>query len=240
MKCPGQDTQYWNANSIFNVKCPECGASVEFFKDDTARKCGKCRHKFVNPKMDFGCAAYCKFAKNCIDTLPEEFLKKRDDLLKEKIETEIKKYFGADFKRVSHALNVARYADKIGKKEGGNMAVVMASAYLHDIGIPEAEKKYKSAAAKHHEVIGSPIAKNILSKLNAPDNLIKEVRDIIERHHTPLKEETLNFKILYDADLIVNLEEKNKKEPIDYQKLQKTADKLFFTKAGKKEALNFF
>ncbi len=240
MKCPGQDTQYWNASSIFDVKCPECGASVEFFKDDTTRKCRACGHKFVNPKLDFGCASYCSFAKNCIDTLPEEFLKKREQLLKEKIELEIKKYFGADFKRISHALRVAHYADKIGKKEAGDMAVVIAAAYLHDIGIPEAEKKNKSAAPKYQEIAGRPIAKNILLKLNAPADLIKEACDIIGRHHTPLKKETLNFKILYDADLIVNMEEKNKKDPIDYQYLKKSADKLFFTKSGKKEVLKIF
>lgn len=237
MKCPGQDTQYWNKNSIFNVKCPNCGSPVEFFKDDTARKCGDCGNKFVNPKLDFGCANYCQFSKECIGTLPEEFLKKRDDLFKEKIEIEMKKYFGTDFRRISHALRVAHYADKIGKKEEGDMAVVMASAYLHDIGIPEAEKKYKSCTAKYQEIEGPSIAKDILLKLNAPDNLIKEVCDIIGHHHTPRKEETLNFKILYDSDLIVNLEEKDKKKHIDYENFKNPAKKLFFTESGKEYAL---
>ena len=35
MKCPGQDTQYWGAGAIFEAVCPDCGATVEFFKDDT-------------------------------------------------------------------------------------------------------------------------------------------------------------------------------------------------------------
>ena len=60
MKCPGQDTQYWKPGAIFEEKCPECGAAVEFFKDDTTRKCPKCGHRFLNPKLDFGCAAYCQ------------------------------------------------------------------------------------------------------------------------------------------------------------------------------------
>jgi endogenous inhibitor of DNA gyrase (YacG/DUF329 family) len=53
MKCPGQDTQYWSPSAIFEVDCPKCGQSVEFFKDDTSRKCGNCDHRFVNPNMDF-------------------------------------------------------------------------------------------------------------------------------------------------------------------------------------------
>ena len=34
MKCPGQDSQYWKPGAVFDVKCPECGNEVEFFKDD--------------------------------------------------------------------------------------------------------------------------------------------------------------------------------------------------------------
>ena len=34
MKCPGQDSRYWKPGAIFEALCPECGAGVEFFKDD--------------------------------------------------------------------------------------------------------------------------------------------------------------------------------------------------------------
>ena len=74
MKCPGQDSRYWKAGAIFEAKCPECDHLVEFFKDDTTRKCPKCEHKFANPKMDFGCASYCQYAKECIGDLPPELL----------------------------------------------------------------------------------------------------------------------------------------------------------------------
>ena len=74
MKCPGQDTQYWKPGAIFEAKCPECGHDVEFFKDDTTRKCPACQHRFLNPGLDFGCAAYCPFAEQCIGNLPPELL----------------------------------------------------------------------------------------------------------------------------------------------------------------------
>ena len=72
MKCPGQDTRYWKPGAVFDVKCPKCGKDVEFFKDDTTLKCSGCGHKFINPKMDFGCAAHCQFAAQCMGDLPEE------------------------------------------------------------------------------------------------------------------------------------------------------------------------
>jgi HD superfamily phosphohydrolase YqeK len=236
MKCPGQDSRYWKPGAIFDEKCPECGHIVEFFKDDTARKCGKCGHRFANPKMDFGCASYCQYAEECIGTLPPELIAQKEDLLKDRIAIEMKRYFKSDFKRIGHATRVARYAERIGKSERGNMAVILASAYLHDIGIHEAERKYDSTAAKYQEKEGPVIARSIMTKLEAKEELIEEVCDIIGHHHHPRPEETLNFKVLYDADLITNLEEKQKESPIGNDRLVQIIDKSFLTESGREEA----
>ena len=120
MKCPGQDTQYWKPGAIYEAKCPECNHDVEFFKDDTTRKCGNCSHRFVNPHMDFGCASYCQYAEQCIGNLPPELLAQKENLLNDRVAIEMKRYFKNDFKRIGHASRVARYAEQIGKLEGGN------------------------------------------------------------------------------------------------------------------------
>ena len=236
MKCPGQDSRYWKPGAIFESKCPECGHSVEFFKDDTTRKCPKCEHKFANPKMDFGCASYCQYAAECIGDLPPELLAQKEDLLKDRIAIEMKRYFKSDFKRIGHATRVARYAERIGKNERGNLAVILAAAYLHDIGIHESEKKYNSTAAKYQEQEGPPIARSIMIKLGAKEELIEEVCDIIGHHHHPRSEETLNFKVLYDADLITNLEEKQKESSMDSDRISSIIDKSFLTDSGREEA----
>jgi len=186
--------------------------------------------------MDFGCASYCKFAEQCLGDLPPELMAQRDDLLKDRVAIEMKKYFKKDFKRIGHATKVARYAEQIVKEEGGDPAIVLPAGYLHDIGIKEAERKYASTAARYQEEEGPPIAREILASLGAREDLIDEVCDIIGHHHHPRAEETLNFKILYDADLIVNLEENHKDEPIDAEKLAKIIAKSFFTETGKKLA----
>ena len=236
MKCPGQDTQYWKPGAIFEVKCPECGHDVEFFKDDTTRKCGKCGHRFVNPQMDFGCAAYCQFAEQCLGTLPEELLAQKEDLLKDRVAIEMKRYFKQDFKRIGHATRVARYAERIGIGERGNMAVILSAAYLHDIGIHEAERKHGSTAAKYQEMEGPPIAEEILKKLSAKPELIDAVSDIVGHHHHPRPDDTTEFKVVYDADLIANLEEKQKENPSDPEKLAELIEKSFLTESGRKEA----
>jgi HD superfamily phosphohydrolase YqeK len=236
MKCPGQDTQYWKPDAIFEATCPKCGSKIEFFKDDTSRKCKNCGHRLVNPKMDFGCALYCQFAEQCIGYLPDEALSLKENLLKDKAALEMKRYFKKDFKRIGHALKVAHYAEKICKKEEGDMAVIMCAAYLHDIGIHEAERKYNSSAPRYQEIESPPIAKSILSKLNANQKIIDEVCDIISHHHHPKKIETTNFKILYDADRISNLkyniEDKNMKK----NKIINIIEKQFLTETGKDTA----
>ncbi len=236
MKCPGQDTQYWKPGAIFDAKCPECGSKVEFFKDDTSRKCGKCGHRFVNPSLDFGCAAYCQHAEQCLGNLPPELMAQKEDLLKDRVAIEMKKYFKRDFRRIGHATKVARYAERIGKREGGNMAVILCAAYLHDIGIHEAERKYNSTAAKYQETEGPLIAIAILTNLGAKQELTDEVCDIVGHHHHPRDEETLSFKVLYDADHIVNLEERHKEKPLDTDKLIRVIEKSFLTESGQKEA----
>lgn len=236
MKCPGQDSQYWKPGAVFDVKCPKCGNEVEFFKDDPTRKCSKCGHRFLNPDLDFGCASYCQYAEECIGNLPPELLKGKDDLLKDRVAIQMKRYFKQDFKRIGHASRVARYAEQIGREEQGNLAVVLSAAYLHDIGIKEAERKYESTAAKYQEQEGPPIAREILKKLGAADGLVDEVCDIIGHHHHPGEDETINFKSLYDADLIANLEESQKGSPSDREKLSLILAKSFLTENGRKLA----
>ncbi|MCU0571499.1 MAG: HD domain-containing protein [Syntrophobacteraceae bacterium] len=236
MKCPGQDSRFWEPGAIFEAQCPECGQEVEFFKDESSRKCRKCGHKFVNPKMDFGCASYCKFASQCLGDLPPELMARREDLLRDRVAIEMKKYFKQDFKRIGHATRVARYAEQIVKAERGDPAIVISAAYLHDIGIKEAERKHQSTAARHQEEEGPPIAREILDRLGARAELIEEVCDIIAHHHHPRDEETLNFKCLYDADLIVNLEENGKENPLEPRKVEGIIEKGFLTETGKRLA----
>lgn len=237
MKCPGQDTQYWRPGSIFEVKCPKCGADVEFFKDDTVRKCRRCGHKFLNPNMNFGCASYCKYAEQCIGNLSPEVMAQREDLLKDRVAIEMKRYFKQDFKRIGHAGRVARYAEILGKEMEGNLSVILSAAYLHDIGIKESERKYNSSAAGYQEEEGPPVARDILKKLGARDELIEEVCDIIGHHHHPRAEETVNFRVLYDADMITNMEENQKDKPVNADKLKGVIERSFLTDAGRALAL---
>jgi len=236
MKCPGQDTQYWAPGAIYEAECPRCAKAVEFFKDDTTRKCGHCGHRFLNPKMDFGCAAYCQYAEQCVGNLPPELLAQKEDLLKDRVAIEMKRYFKTDFKRIGHASRVARYAERIGKNEKGNLAVILAAAYLHDIGILEAEKKFGDSAEQHHEQQGSEVARSILVKLGAKGEMIDAVCDIIDHHHSPRSDENINFQVVFDADLLDKLERMRKLSAEGQTDWAQEIDRSFLTESGRREA----
>ena len=237
MKCPGQDMRYWKPGDIFNAKCPSCGGSIEFFKDEVRRKC-RCGHTVTNPKLDFGCAEWCAYAEQCIGAIPEDVKSKQraeqENSRRERISLEMKKYFGKDLKRINHAQKVARYAEQIMKIEGGNPLVVLASAYLHDIGIHQAEKKYQSTSAEYQEKEGPVIAREILERLEVQKEMVDEVCDIIGHHHHPREEETLNFQIVYESDWLVNMEEEGTCR--DRKEVQALVEKYFRTEAGRELA----
>jgi HD superfamily phosphodiesterase/DNA-directed RNA polymerase subunit RPC12/RpoP len=236
MKCPGQDPRFWKFDAIYDAECPNCGNKVEFFKDETRRTCKKCGHKVLNPKMDFGCAVHCKFAEQCFGDLPPELLKRKEDLFKDRVAVEMKIYFKTDFKRIGHSAKVARYAEKLVMTEKGDPAVVLSAAYLRDIGIKEAERKYQRTDPELQQREGPAVAREILTRLGANEGLIDEVCDIVSHHHNPRNEETVNFKILYDADLLANLEEKQKKDPLQPDGIAQVIETQFLTQSGKELA----
>jgi hypothetical protein len=60
---------------------------------------------------------------------------------------------------------------------------------------------------------------------------INEICEIISYHHSPGKIDTLNFKVLYDADSLVNLRDYVNLN--DKDRVREKIDRLFLTKTGK-------
>lgn len=140
-------------------------------------------------------------------------------------------YFRGDTRRISHARRVTRYAEELLKREGGDYLIVIGASVLHDIGIHEAERKYGSTSGRYQEIEGPPIARGILTKMGFEQNQIEEICEIIAHHHSPGKITTQNFKILYDADWLVNLGDEHDIQ--DSNRLSNTIEKVFLTPSGR-------
>ncbi len=70
-RCPGMDVRFWKPKDIFDLRCPHCGKNIEFWKDDPSRTCAGCGKVVSNPHIDLGCAKWCRYAEECLGTVPD-------------------------------------------------------------------------------------------------------------------------------------------------------------------------
>ncbi|MHB9030848.1 MAG: HD domain-containing protein [Candidatus Latescibacterota bacterium] len=147
---------------------------------------------------------------------------------------EVKNVFGDDWKRIDHALSVFKYAQELLQGEEGDAEIVLVAALLHDIGIHEAERKYGSSAGHYQELEGPPIANGIMTNMGFDKTVIDHVCRIIGSHHSAKDIDTPEFRIIWDADWLVNIPDEF--PDFDKENLQKTIERLFKTETGKKKA----
>jgi hypothetical protein len=60
--------RFWKPEDIFTMPCPFCRAEIEFWKDEPIRLCASCKNEVRNPKLDVGCAEWCKHSSDCLGT----------------------------------------------------------------------------------------------------------------------------------------------------------------------------
>lgn len=137
IKCPGQDTRYWKSDDIFTVECPKCGAEIEFFKDDTRRRCAWCGHLFYNPKIEMGCAEWCQFADKCVPELVKE--KQAMQTFKERLRERALALAGEEPELAARLDRGLALATDLLKAEGGDPKVVFAAILLQKVGLKKAQ-----------------------------------------------------------------------------------------------------
>ncbi len=239
-KCPGQDMRFWQPDDIFDVVCGKCGYSLEFFKDEAHRRCIICGNRVINPKLSFGCAQWCEHARECLGFDPQTL--QREDpnevSLIDKLIDEMKAVFDGDQKRITHALSVLANAEEIMRSQKADPRVVLTAAILHDIGILEAERKHGSSAGIYQEMEGPTIANPIMKKVGLDIETIRHVEKIIANHHSAKDIDTPEFRIIWDADWLVNLGETYPKT--HREALKNKIERIFKTKAGKRIAYQTF
>jgi len=231
--CPGQDTRFWKQGDIFEVACAHCGYSIEFFRDDASRRCPRCGKRVANAKLSLGCAQWCEHAEKCLGFDPKKMAlsEEKEASLADQLVEAMKAEFGDDQRRITHALLVLEHAQEILRGEEANPRVVVAAALLHDIGIQEAERKHGSAAGVYQELEGPPIARRILDALDLDAETIDHVCRIVANHHSARDIDTPEFRVLWDADWLVNLPEEC--AGMSREKLEETVEKVFRTDTGR-------
>src|SRR3989344_967580 len=123
--------------------------------------------------------------------IKEEFFKE----LREKIKANFEEGGSHAF---DHTERVCNLALKIGEKENADLDVIKAAALLHDVARLKEDNNEIECHAEH----GAEMAEKILKEMNFPEDKIKNVVHSIKvhRHSKGLTAETIEAKILQDAD----------------------------------------
>ena len=159
--------------------------------------------------------------------------------LRTKVIDEMKALFGADSRRINHALAVLGHAeDLLPSQPEADVDVVTAAATLHDIGIHAAQQKHGSAAGQWQELEGPPIAEAILQRLGMERAKIEHVSRIVANHHSARDIDTMEFRIIWDADWLVNLPDEM--PGVKGDALRTTIDRIFKTPRGRTKATELF
>ncbi|WP_283672918.1 HD domain-containing protein [Butyricicoccus sp. Marseille-Q5471] len=153
---------------------------------------------------------------------------KIDDLIAQAIA-----YDAGDPRRVQHFMKVYAFSHAIGQAEGleeHTQKVLDAAAVLHDIGIHEAERLHGSSAGKWQESEGPAVAAPMLQKAGANGAEQERVLWLIAHHHTYDAGEALDFRILLEADFLVNAYE----DELPREACEIAAKRIFRTETGRR------
>ncbi len=192
MRCPGQDRRYWTDDAASEAPCPQCGRPVEFFKDESARRCPACGHRFRNPKASFDCAQWCPYAEECVGYLPEQggLTDPGEGAVASRLIRAIKEALAADPPRLARAMRAFQYARELLAREGGDPRVVFAGA----LAAPLDDRSGGASQTPQSDRIPGILEEAGLDEATAGD-----VVRLLEARHVGRELDTVEFRVVQDA-----------------------------------------
>ena len=136
-----------------------------------------------------------------------------------------------DPKRIQHFVKVASLARTIGEAENLptlELFTLAAAAIVHDIGIRPAIEKHGSSSGKLQEQEGPAPARAMLCGLGFDTQIIERVAFLVGHHHTYDAIDGADYRILVEADFLVNLYENGCSE----NAVLAAREKVFRTRTG--------
>ena len=145
-----------------------------------------------------------------------------------------------DIKRINHFIKVYGYASTIARLEevDERTQMIIEVAASHDIAIKVCEKTYGKCTGELQELEGPPLVEQMLRRVGGFDNeFIERVKYLVGNHHSySLIENNIDFQILVEADMLVNMDEDN----TDIKEIRRAERTIFKTEAGTAFLQNLF
>ena len=148
-------------------------------------------------------------------------------------------YFAGDPRRIQHFTKVHAFAALMGRMEGldaRTQFILETAALVHDIGIRRAEELYGSSSGALQEQEGPAEAERLLRSLDVEPAVIERVCHLVGHHHSYGSIDGDDYRLLVEADFLVNLHEDGEGE----RAVRAALDRIFRTKSGRRLCQTMF
>ena len=238
MKCPGQDRAYWKGDRAYEIPCPRCGSTVEFFRDEDSRRCHQCGFRFRNPRLALDCASWCDQAEACMGISRSGSVAPRQPeaaflgRLIEALEVELSE----EPVTFARALLVFQHAKELVPTAQVDPRSVLPAALLLDIDRREAAVLDRTAAQPGGKEAASRMER-ILSTAGLDEQAIRTIRSLVDAYRNRTKPDAIELAILSDASRLASFA---KSGAVSHDRLASILDEEFATEAGKHRAQSLF
>lgn len=150
----------------------------------------------------------------------------------EKLTMKMIEFNNGDPMRIQHFIKVHSFARLIGRGENileDTLYILQAAALVHDIGIRPAERKYGKSNGKLQEQEGPEYARQMMQEIGFDSDVIDRVCFLVGHHHTYDNIDGIDYRILVEADFLVNIYE----DKLDGDAAMAALNNIFKTDTGR-------
>lgn len=108
---------------------------------------------------------------------------------------------------ICHFLKVWAYAKNIGEQEGIDEQTQLTlefAAIVHDIACPSLRKEYGISPHDLQEKYGPPMVREFYKDAGMSEEMLERICYLVSRHHTFTNVDGMDYRILLEADFLVN------------------------------------
>lgn len=140
---------------------------------------------------------------------------------------------------IAHLVKVWGYAKTIGELEGldeKTLFTLEAAAIVHDIACPFCREKYGSCPGNLQEKESAPLVSAFFEGTGVEKDIVERVSFLVCHHHTVSGVDGIDWRILLEADYLVNADE-GKASP---ENIRNTLENVYRTQSGRNLLISLY
>lgn len=140
-------------------------------------------------------------------------------------------FYNGNLHDIDHFLKVWAMAKTIGEQEkldSHTQEILELTAVVHDISCPLCREKYSNTGGKKQELESPPLVTAFFAELPVDPSDVARISWLVAHHHTYTNVDSLDHRILLEADFLVNAGESG----YGQSAIQSARQRVFQTSTG--------